>query len=75
MKQALNSLPQELLLRQAQVQTRRHFLRQCQVGLGGIALAGLLPPVTGWAGNRQPSGLATKAKRDLPAHGRVASPA
>ena len=68
MKQVLNSLPQELLLRQAQVQTRRHFLRQCQVGLGGMALAGLLSPVSGWASSNQPSDSATKAKSVIYLH-------
>ena len=32
----------ELQLRQTQLQTRRHFLRNCQVGLGGLTLAQML---------------------------------
>ncbi|MGI9517098.1 MAG: DUF1501 domain-containing protein, partial [Pirellulaceae bacterium] len=35
-------LTAELATRHAQLQTRRHFLRTCQVGLGGIALSQLM---------------------------------
>jgi hypothetical protein len=34
----------DLPLEVARAMTRRHFLRRCQVGLGGMALASLLPP-------------------------------
>ncbi|MCP4079348.1 MAG: DUF1501 domain-containing protein [Planctomycetaceae bacterium] len=39
----------DLTIRQTRLQTRRHFLRNCQVGLGGMALASLAGPGTGLA--------------------------
>jgi hypothetical protein len=35
------SLDQEYKYRQTQLETRRHFLKQCTTGLGSLALAGL----------------------------------
>ena len=34
----------DLKIRQTQLETRRHFLRKCQMGLGGMALASLSGP-------------------------------
>lgn len=38
----LDRLVEELRLREAQAQTRRHFIRQCTTGMGGLALSGFL---------------------------------
>lgn len=38
----LDRLIQEMRLREAQSKTRRHFIRQCSAGMGGLALSGFL---------------------------------
>ena len=38
----LDRLVEELRLREAQSKTRRHFIRQCTTGMGGLALSGFL---------------------------------
>jgi hypothetical protein len=35
-------IPQEVLFRQSQLETRRHFLKKCGSGLGALALGGLM---------------------------------
>ena len=47
--------------------TRRHFLKKCSTGLGGIALGGLLNPLTSSAQNLIPH-FAPKAKRVIYLH-------
>ena len=41
-KDPLDRLVEELRLREAQAKTRRHFIRQCTTGMGGLALTGFL---------------------------------
>jgi hypothetical protein len=40
----------EALKKLAEFKTRRHFLKQCSLGLGGIAVSSLLGPVSGISG-------------------------
>ena len=60
----------DLTIRQTRLQTRRHFLRNCQVGLGGMALASLAGPGTGLANEVMSSRIpaAAKAKQVIYLH-------
>jgi len=55
----------ELQIRQAQLQTRRHFLRNCQVGLGSLALGQLMGSVAASSSVRS---IAAKAKNVIYLH-------
>lgn len=64
-----------IALEQLEIITRRHFLRQCQVGLGGIALTSLLAEVAGGsatsndgAQGAKPPRLAPRAKQVIFLH-------
>ena len=46
--------------------TRRHFFKQCQLGLGSMALGGLLARESGAASSTAPGPLATKAPHFAP---------
>src|ERR1700685_3672617 len=75
--QPLTSIFDELRAHRVRFLTRRHFLRQSQIGLGAFALAGLLgvKPAKGAVGapqknplNAQPRGTAPKARSVIYLH-------
>ncbi len=68
----MNPIHQEATTRKTQLRTRRHFLRDCQVGLGGLALSQLLgtPSVCAATPHHSPliAATAAKAKRVIYLH-------
>lgn len=58
----LYRLAEELRMREARAQTRRHFIRQCTTGMGGLALSGFL---TSCQLNRHESPLVAQTGRGL----------